>query len=173
MTAFSVNLYDLAEWSSLNPVIRGGSFPLLATFCLRVAVGLLAVRLALQAAANPNRTVRWAVRLVALLIGIGLLPPFDFFRGAFDDPNYRQQFIIALVSSLAILLAWRVSSLGSKLSPLAVLTALLNWFALALSMVGLVIGLQALSILGLRVSYGPGAALTLVATWVLFLSTLV
>ena len=173
VTAFSVNLYDLAEWSSLNPAIRGGTFPLLATFCLRAAVGLIAIRLALQAATNSHRVVRQAIRLLALLIGIGLLPPFDFIRGAFDDPNYRQQFLIAVVSCLAIIATWRVSHPGNNLSPLAVATTLLNWFALAMGAIGLVVGIQALGRLGLRASYGPGAVLTLVASWVLFLTKLI
>ena len=33
---------------------------------------------------------------LALLLAITLLPPFDFFRGAWDDPNYRQQFALAI-----------------------------------------------------------------------------
>jgi hypothetical protein len=171
VTAFSVNLYDLAEWSSLNPAIRGGTFPLLATFCLRAAVGLLAIRLTLQVAANPNRALRWAIRALALLIGIGLLPPFDFFRGAFDDPNYRQQFIIAVASCVAIAAAWRAAK--DRINPpfFKLLITLSSWLAFALSAMGLVIGLQALGLLGLHVSYGLGAALTIIAEWVLILFT--
>jgi len=174
VTAFSVNLYDLAEWSSLNPAVRSGPFPLLATFCLRATVGLLAFRLTLQAASSPGRTFRWTIRALALLIAIGLLPPMDFFRGAFDDPNYRQQFIVAVVSGIAILAAWRVSrvskeSAKSRVFPTICMIA--NGLALVLSVVGLIIALQALGLLGLHVGLGFGAMLTLIATLLLLLMT--
>ncbi|MHB8752976.1 MAG: hypothetical protein ACYDBJ_27770, partial [Aggregatilineales bacterium] len=101
-TAFSVNLFDLAEWTSLDPAVRGGTPALLATFLLRMTVGLIALALPLKAADVPNRSMRCGIWILSLLIGIGLLPPLDFFRGAFDDPNYRQQFVIALITLIGI-----------------------------------------------------------------------
>ncbi|HLY25416.1 MAG TPA: hypothetical protein VKQ72_03690, partial [Aggregatilineales bacterium] len=40
--------------------------------------------------------------ILALILAITLLPPSDFFKGAFDDPNYRQQAALALCAFIAL-----------------------------------------------------------------------
>src|SRR5512143_758636 len=41
--ALSANAYDLAEWTSLHPAVRGASVPLVAPFLLRAVLGGLAL----------------------------------------------------------------------------------------------------------------------------------
>ena len=168
IAAFNANLYDLAEWSSLNPVVRAEPLPLLATFCLRAMVGLLAVLLTVQAAHRPWRSLAWGLRGLALLIAVGLLPPLDFFRGQFNDPNYQQQAIIATISTVAVVALWRLRRRDPEGLPLLTLTRLVSWFALIGGIVGEVLALNALGTLGLHVTMGGGLLLTLTAVLLRF-----
>ncbi len=158
-TAFSANLFDLAEWSSLDSAVRYANPPLLPTVFLRLTVGLIAFALASQADTLTNRAVRWIVRIVALLIGIGLLPPLEFFRGAFGDPNYRQQLVIALVTCLAALGAvFGPPRLPGKTVRLAGLAACVA--ALGCTLLGAFLSINALNAFRLNLVLGGGAALT-------------
>lgn len=96
VAALTFNAYDLAEWVSLHPEVRGASVPLIAPFLLRAVLGGLALLFCLRALRSATRWVRLAYAGAALWLAITLLPPFDFFRGAWDDPNYRQQFALAI-----------------------------------------------------------------------------
>jgi hypothetical protein len=167
-TAFSVNLFDLAEWTSLDPNVRGGNPPLLATFLLRATVGLIAVALATKSIGISNRVARWGLWILAALIGAGLLPPLDFFRGAFDDLNYRQQFVIALISVMGtcvvIFIEGRTISasmkLREKLGVRFLLGSGLAILGLATGMIGAVLGIRELSAFGLHLAPGLGLILT-------------
>ena len=99
--ALTANAYDLAELVSIDPEVRNGNPPLLAPFLLRVVLGGLAILFALLAAKTVER-VRWLYIAAAWILAITLLPPLDFFRGAFDDPNYQQQFAISLGTLILI-----------------------------------------------------------------------
>ena len=90
------NAYDLAEWISIHPAVRDGNPPLLAPFLLRAVLGALALLAALRAARSFGWE-RWLYTVFALALAITLMPPLEFFRDAADDPNYRQQFILAVV----------------------------------------------------------------------------
>jgi hypothetical protein len=113
--ALTFNAYDLAEWTSLRPDVRGGAIPLLAPLLLRAVLGLIALLFGLRAL-NHAGWQRWLYAALALALAITLLPPLDFFRGAFDDPNYRQQFGLA-VGTLIGLVALAALA-GGKLSAL-------------------------------------------------------
>jgi hypothetical protein len=107
--AFTLNAIDLAEWISLHPTVRGANIPLVAPFLLRATFGGLALLFGLRALRSPISWIRWGYAILALLLTATLLPPPDFFRGALDDPNYRQQAYIAagtfvLLALLAV--AW-------------------------------------------------------------------
>jgi hypothetical protein len=105
--ALSFNAYDLAEWVSLHPAVRGGSVPLLAPFFLRSVPGGLALLFGLRATQSGVRWQQVIYGLLALCLAITLLPPLDFFRGGLGDPNYRQQFalVIATLVGLGTLIA--------------------------------------------------------------------
>ena len=96
--ASSLNLgaYDLAEWSSLHPIVRQTTPFLWTSLALRVPLAILGVLLAAYISKTFHRT---SFAIVCLLItAIALLPPLEFFTIYRDDPNYRQQFILALLT---------------------------------------------------------------------------
>mgnify|MGYP005836978137 CR=1 FL=1 len=94
--ALAPNAFDLAEWTSLHPAVRGGSPPLLLTLLLRAPFALAGVGIALAAP--------WGW-LPGLVVALTLLPPMEFFRGAWGDPNFRQGFALTLATGALVLLA--------------------------------------------------------------------
>lgn len=98
---FTMNAFDLAEWSSLHPSVRSSSPPMLTSFLLRLPLVCLVVGLALAANGIREARSRWLIRVLALALILRLIPPTDFFSGASADPNYRQ---MALLFGLGIVL---------------------------------------------------------------------
>ena len=96
------NAIDLAEWVSLAPAVRDGSVPLLIPLLLRIALVGIALLCGVRAAIEERKWSRWLYMLLALALAATLLPPVDFFKGAFDDPNYRQQFALAVGTLIGI-----------------------------------------------------------------------
>jgi hypothetical protein len=94
--ALAPNLIDLAEWTSLHPAVRAMSPPLLLTFGLRAVLALVGVGFAL--------TTRWGWAVGALVV-LRLLPPLDFFRGGGGDPNFQQQFALAVGTAVLVAVA--------------------------------------------------------------------
>lgn len=88
--------YDLAEWASLHPAVRGNSPPFLIPLLLR---GVLTCMVLYAALAAPMRGApRW---LVVGVLSAAQLPPFEFFTSSRGDANYQQQAILAGVSLVA------------------------------------------------------------------------
>jgi len=103
--SLSLGAYDLAEWTSLHPVVRGSNPALWITLVLRlpmVCAGLIIACGVLQ----ERQSIRL---LLVFLIGAALLPPIEFFTQYRHDPNYQQQFFLALV-----IWAGGILSLGFK-----------------------------------------------------------
>ena len=163
--AFTVNLFDLAEWTSLDSAVRYGSPPLLPTFLLRLTVGLIAVIIALHAVQTRSIGARRVLIGLALLIGIGLLPPIAFFSGQSGDANYRQQFVIALATCVVVFNLWL---LGQRLSHRIVARATVIGLVLALitGTIGWLTGVNALSAFQIHLSPGYGLLIAL-ASWLL------
>ncbi len=157
----SVNLYDLAEWMSLDPIVRASNPPLLTTFVLRAVPGLIAVALVNGLAAWGSRPLRWSLRGLALLIGIGLLPPFDFFRGESANPNYHQQFSVAIVTCIAVLIGWWRP------------TRPIGWISAGLTAIGgcagMYLSLRQYTALSLSAGIGIGAPVTIAGVLVALL----
>lgn len=151
--AFSVNLYDLAEWVSLVPRVRFGEPPLVAPGVLRLVPALVAIMLGVSAASAQRRWLRWLLRALALLLCVGLLPPIEFLRGQLGDPNYRQQAVIAILSGLCVL-----ALLFRSLKVVALLAALL---ALMCGVVGFTQSRDIFATLKTQILIGPGLVLTL------------
>lgn len=91
--SLSLGAVDLAEWASLHPAVRAASPPLLISFLLRMPLMILALIVAFA-----NYRSRWPRVFVVLLIAAALLPPLEFFTQYRDDPNYRQQFTLAVLT---------------------------------------------------------------------------
>jgi hypothetical protein len=91
-TSLSFGAYDLAEWTSLHPSVRGTSPLMLPPLALRLP--LVCIGLLIAFSPLPR-----APRALALLVIVGaLLPAAEFFTSARDDVNYQQQFGLALVA---------------------------------------------------------------------------
>jgi hypothetical protein len=88
--ALSANAFDLAEWVGLSPAQRSANPPMLAPFLLRAGLAGLALLFGLRARAASSGPARLAWTGLALVLALILLPPLEFFRGAWDDVNYRQ-----------------------------------------------------------------------------------
>jgi hypothetical protein len=88
--SLSANAFDLAEWVGLSPALRGANPPMLASFFLRAGLAGLALLFGLRARAASSGLARLAFAGLALILALTLLPPLEFFRGNWDDVNYRQ-----------------------------------------------------------------------------------
>ncbi len=92
----TLNAYDLAEWSGLIPEVRGSSIPLVPPLLLRLLLFLMTLWF------GQIPTLPSGLRLIITLgIAAALLPPPEFFAGGFRDPNFRQQFTLAVLTTLA------------------------------------------------------------------------
>lgn len=158
--ALSANAYDLAEWVSIYPPVRGGDGtlpPLFAPFLLRAVLGGLGLLFGWNAlrsqAARPLRIFSGAL---GLCLAITLLPPPDFFRGGWDDSNYRQQFFLAIgtliLLGLGLFLRQRDSWLRLGQLIIAVLCTLM-------AVVGEILALNVVRALGVSAPVGIGVIL--------------
>lgn len=84
--------YDLAEWASLNPEVRGSTF-MLTSLLLRLPPLFIALIIAFHARKFVSISA-----LFILITAVTLLPPLEFFTQFRSDPNYRQQFFIATMT---------------------------------------------------------------------------
>jgi hypothetical protein len=108
--ALSANAFDLAEWVGLAPSQRGAApLPMPASFFLRATLLLLVLLYGLRARAWRGAG-RVALTALALILALTLLPPLGFFRGEWEDPNYRQLMglsAVALIGLAAVMLVPR------------------------------------------------------------------
>lgn len=91
----------LAYWSGVLPEVRSGPLALMPDL-LRLGIALASVALSVSAGAIRSPWLRWAVRLVALLPGLILLPPYPFVLDLWNSPEYGRRFIIAMVLWLGV-----------------------------------------------------------------------
>ena len=95
-SGLSLGAYDLAEWSSLHPVVRQTIPFLWTTLALRIPLAILGILLATYVRKISHQI---PIAILCLLVAaIALLPPLEFFTTYRDDPNYRQQFILVLLT---------------------------------------------------------------------------
>ncbi|MBN1679053.1 MAG: hypothetical protein JW966_02095 [Anaerolineae bacterium] len=111
---FTMNGFDLAEWTSLHPAVRSSSPAMLTSFLLRVPQLAAAAALALTANQLRDPRSRWLIRAAAMLAALRLIPPTDFFTGASDDPNYRQMALLTAIGAAAVLGSMPLSRVSSR-----------------------------------------------------------
>ena len=101
-SSLSLGAYDLAEWSSLHPVVRQTVPFLWTTLALRIPLAIVGILLTVYV---RKTTGSLTIAVIVLLVtAIALLPPLEFFTTYRDDPNYRQQFTLVLVTLIIGLL---------------------------------------------------------------------
>lgn len=93
----TINAYDLAEWASLSPTVRAQPLLYTALF-LRLPLVMLTGFIALVAPPRFNGLWLYHAAICFLLV-MAQLPPLEFLN-QLNDPNYQQQFALALVSSI-------------------------------------------------------------------------
>jgi hypothetical protein len=127
--SLSFNAYDLAEWTTLNPGVRGTDLGWFIPLALRGQLLFIGITLVLWV---PSR---WLSVGVLLSFFVALLPPFEFFSGSMADPNYRQQFALALTMAVMGLACLRSFSsplrrtMQNVLITVSLLTGLFGQFA--------------------------------------------
>ncbi len=99
--ALTLNAYDLAEWTSLHPLQRQTSPPLLAPLELRLQLVIFTVTLGMLAS---GRSLRAISGILIVLLAFAQLPPFEFLNDI-RNLNYGQQFALALASLILSLAA--------------------------------------------------------------------
>lgn len=154
----SPGAYDLAEWTTLAPSIRFGTPSLLPSLFLRGALGLLAILAVLLAATIASVALKWISRGLGVLFAVTLLPPLDFFTGAWTDPNYQQQIMIAL-GTLAVIsvIIWQGHRIASRIMLSA--SAIIAGASLASALVGVDSGMELMQNLSVMPTVGGGIVL--------------
>lgn len=113
---FTMNGYDLAEWTSLHPAVRSSSPSMLTSFLLRFPHMVLAIALALVANRMDDPRWCWAIRGLSALLVLRMVPPIDFFTGSTDDPNYRQMAFLTVLGLIGITAASLLSGRDERRS---------------------------------------------------------
>lgn len=98
--SLTLTAYDLAEWTSLYPQVRFGEPALWQPFFLRFSPALLTWIVVAGLNSQRGSGVWWAALGGVGLMSVALLPPVEFVFNT-GDPNYRQQFLIAVLTLVA------------------------------------------------------------------------
>lgn len=112
------NGYELAEWTSLHPVVRGANPPLVPSLLLRLPL----VCIPLMVAFSARRRSPLAALLV-LVVSAGLLPP-ELLQ-ATGNPNSSQQGVLALVTLI-----------GGMVGVSGIVPGIKHWVATVAALVG-------------------------------------
>jgi hypothetical protein len=107
--------YDLAEWASLHHAARAESPPLLTSFLLRLPLALAAALIGLSGK-GQGETRLFSLAAI-LLIAVALLPPLEFTQAP-DDPNYRQEALVAGIALIGGLAGIGISARTPRFAPL-------------------------------------------------------
>jgi hypothetical protein len=159
--------YDLAEWISIHPAVRGEPF-LLTALLLRLPlvmiawwVGASGVRKHVGTAFMPSvhaRSVNFPGRaILIMLIAIALLPPLEFLTSARSDPNYQQQFMLACLAFIGGMAGIALAARNGRIIAVIGMVALI--IGAAAGIWGLMRALGLMAAFGLDAQVGAGAIL--------------
>jgi hypothetical protein len=167
--------YDLAEWISIHPAVRGEPF-LLTALLLRLPlvmitwwVGASEVRKNAGAAFMPSvhaRPINFIGRAILItLIAIALLPPLEFLTSARSDPNYQQQFALACLAFVGGMAGMMLVTRNGRIIAVIGMVALI--IGAAAGAWGLMRALGLTAAFGLDAQVGAGAILfTLITAFI-------
>ena len=102
-SGMTLNAFDLAEWTRQHPT---QSTWLVVPLLIRVQLPLMTMMFVLSA---RGRLRGWVILLIVILLSLSQLPPFEFAR-ELRDPNYQQQFALAVVTLIGALIVSRSDS---------------------------------------------------------------
>ncbi|MBI1276994.1 MAG: hypothetical protein GC179_02575 [Anaerolineaceae bacterium] len=149
-----MSAYDLAEWTSLHPIVRQTLPYLWTTLALRVPLAVLGLLLAKHITESFQRASFGL--LIVVITAFALLPPPEFFTVYRDDPNYQQQLLLALATVIigTTIIIWHNKSV-QRLSSIA-----LSLFGCLTSAIGLYQGYMLMIGFDMPASVGIGGILT-------------
>jgi hypothetical protein len=155
--SLSMGAYDLSEWTSLHPVVRQTLPFLWVTLTLRVPLAIMGILLATYFGSTLHYNMIGL--LLILVTAIALLPPLEFFTVYREDPNYQQQFFLALLTIVigVIITIWRNRQL-QRILPL--LLSLLGCLSAA---AGLYQAYQLMQGFDIPTSIGYGGLITVIS----------
>jgi len=155
----SPNAWDLGEWTSLHPAVRGEDPALLTSLLLRLPLLCLGLMAAFSADGRLKTRRWWFCALFVLGTSVALLPallpPLDLIQSASGDVNYGQMFNLS-VSMLV----------GGVIGLSGVLGRWQRWFVIVIALAagvsgiwGLARGYALMEGFNLPVSIGAGGIL--------------
>jgi hypothetical protein len=154
--ALTVHAYDLAEWVSIHPAVRAEPL-LLTALLLRLPLACIGLW-----TGWIGSCPRWLRVLGVCVIAVALLPPFEFITSAPADPNYQQQFVLAVTAWLGgiigVFVSGRAAARVMRVVPVALL-ALAGCAALLGSARALIV----MAGLGVDMTFGWGTPLFVLA----------
>ena len=164
----TVGAYDLAEWVSLVPSVRVDNPLLWQAMILRLHPLLWAGVIAFSTQKSDIRPLRVFQIAFVVLLAIGLLPALHFIGRIGEDFNYRQQFILAVITVL-------IGVIGFS----GVLGRFSRWLASGFALVGLVASIAGYHIAqslmaqyGLQPEMGLGVVLSVIGYGIAFYTLL-
>lgn len=104
--AFTVNAFDLAEFSTLHPIVQNESPALLTSQLLRMPIIFIGVMMALTATQLQAEKARWIWRAIALLVVLRLNPPVVFYPyggGSLNDQQLGNMMLQGLVAVMVVI----------------------------------------------------------------------
>ena len=147
------NALYLAEWSTILPESRFGGMAYLAEV-LRLSIALAVVALAISVGVLKNPLTRWAIRMVACLPGLVILPPYPELLNLWRSASYGTRFVVAVVLFAGVLATALTDLLPARFQ---------RWLVSGLSLVAA--GLAIWAFFSLRVPFEARYTGVLVPGW--------
>ncbi|MGQ9887082.1 MAG: hypothetical protein ACUVSX_01205 [Aggregatilineales bacterium] len=148
----SFNAIDLAEWVSLHPAARAETPALVTPLLLRILLVFIGAAAIL---CLPRMFFQLVIIGLAML---ALVPPVEFSAITSADPNYRQQFVLALSAAGSLGGLAFFSRLRTALS--AAVVGAMGFLGFLAAFLGLFRAYDIVSLSGYEVVVGPGGLLT-------------
>lgn len=134
----TMDAFDLAEWTSLNPAVITSSPSLLTTLLLRLIPLFVIAMLTINTSPSRKSNGWWISAFVTLVVAIAMFPPLEFLTSDRGNINYRQQFAI----SLGLFLVGGLGLSGIFYRFRHSITVIINIIAIATSIIGLATAFQ-------------------------------
>lgn len=143
---------DLAQVSERLPDVLYGRLAAMPDV-LRASIGLSAVVLGVAAGRLERTVLRWALRGLAFILLLRLLPPYPDVLQLWRSPDYGRRFVIALVSLLGLVASFTTSRWPDILA--AAVTSVLSFGALVTG-IWTFVALERAFAVTVQLSFAPG-----------------